>query len=67
MNAPFKLKHKPKRDDYQRGVCAASRCSESSVVVDASRKRWPDDVPLCDRHWSALCDFDDTVDPESTR
>ena len=56
---PFRLKVKLKSDEHTRGVCAASRCNEPSAVVDATRKRWPDEVPLCDRHWSALCDAED--------
>jgi len=44
---------------YEREVCAASKCGQQSTVIDATQKRWPLDVPLCDRHWVELCEQTD--------
>ena len=54
---PFSLKkHRP--GGYERGVCAASRCNNPSILTDATRKVVNEDVPLCDRHWEMACDDD---------
>lgn len=51
----FRLKTKTKSEAYPLDVCAASRCNEPTGVIDASKRFWLDDVPLCDRHWAARC------------
>lgn len=55
----FKLKTKRKSDKHPKDKCAASRCDEPPVVTDASGKHWPDEAPLCDRHWELRCDEGD--------
>lgn len=60
----FRLRVKLRSESYPRGVCAASRCRKKSVVVVATRKDWPDDVPLCDRHWDCYCDWQDNKHEE---
>ncbi len=55
--APFKLKTDGSAADAAR--CAASRCREASEYIDASNRRWPARVGLCERHWRIASDWEE--------
>ena len=55
----FRLKSKPESDEYPPDICAASRCTATPMVVDASGAVWAGKTPLCDAHWTHRCDWQD--------
>ncbi|MFC1609564.1 hypothetical protein ACFL6C_01270 [Myxococcota bacterium] len=55
----LRLKRKNREDDYPPQMCAASRCAEPAVVVDATGRLAPGRVPLCEVHWEARCELDE--------
>ena len=55
----LKLKKKKRDDDYSAQVCAASRCAEPAVVIDATGRLAPGRVPFCEQHWEARCELDE--------
>jgi len=52
------LKTKRKDEDYPAHQCAVVRCGATPSVIDASKRHWPDAVPLCQKHWEARCSND---------
>jgi len=38
-------------EDYDKQVCAISRCNQLSMIIDGTRRLSGVDVPLCEEHW----------------
>lgn len=52
---PFKLKRKPAEETFDRDNCCVQRCGYPATVVDATHNFYPEELPLCDRHWTQRC------------
>ena len=46
-------------EEYPRELCAASRCQDEAVIVDATRLLTPHQVPLCEYHWQVRCELEE--------
>lgn len=55
----LRLKPIPPDQDYPPELCAASRCQDQAVIVDATQLLTSRQLPLCEYHWQIRCDIEE--------
>jgi len=61
MLFPNMLRLKPiaRDQDYPPETCAASRCQDDAVIIDATRLLACVQLPLCEYHWQVRCELEE--------
>lgn len=57
----MKLKVKKKKEDYPTEWCCAARCRKPSELIDATKKRYNFNLPLCAEHWVKLTEENEEI------
>lgn len=55
----LRLKVIGRDEDYPPEICAAARCEEEAVIVDATRLLSACQLPLCEYHWQVRCEVEE--------
>lgn len=56
----IRLKKLGKDEEHLAHQCSAAKCTNEVAVIDGTRKLAPCDVYLCEKHWQAKCNAEDT-------